>query len=164
MSKIKVADFYYGAVLSMLFNKHINPALVESDENRQIYDLTTNNGNCRLYIKYRADKQNNKTEDYYSWQFVFTKSETDELKVYIEKGFNLSMALVCGVEGLTDSEIAVLDMGQIEEILNLNKKSISISRKKNERAYRISLGGGRVAAMQIKTNRFEDIFENCSEV
>ena len=39
MSKIKVADFYYGAVLSMLFNSKVNPALVESDENRQIYDL-----------------------------------------------------------------------------------------------------------------------------
>ena len=35
MSKIKVADFYYGAVLSMLFNNHINPALVEGDDDRQ---------------------------------------------------------------------------------------------------------------------------------
>lgn len=34
MAKIKKADFYYGAVLSMIINKHINPALVESDENR----------------------------------------------------------------------------------------------------------------------------------
>ena len=164
MSKIKVADFYYGAVLSMLFNNHINPALVESDENRRIYDLTTNSGDCRLYIKYRADKQNNKTEDYNSWQFVFTKSEINELKDYIERGFNLSMELVCGVEGFTDSEIATLDKGQIEKILSRNKESISISRKKSERAYRISLGGGRTAAMKVKANRFEDIFINCSEV
>lgn len=161
MSKIKVADFYYGAVLSMLFNNHINPVIVESDENRQVYDLTTNSGDCRLYIKYRADKHNNKTEDYNSWQFVFNKSEIDELKDYIEKGLNLSMALVCGMSGLTDSEIAVLDKGQIEEILRLNKASISISRKKNERAYRIALGGGRNVAMRIKANRFEDIFTNC---
>lgn len=55
MSKIKVADFYYGAVLSMLFNSKVNPALVESDENRQLYDLTTNDGSWRLYIKYRAN-------------------------------------------------------------------------------------------------------------
>ena len=53
MSKIKVSDFYYGAVLSMLFNRHISPALVESDDDRQVYDLTTNKDNYRLYIKYR---------------------------------------------------------------------------------------------------------------
>lgn len=158
MSKIKVADFYYGAVLSMLFNKHINPALVESNDDRQVYDLTTNNGDCRLYIKYRTDKQNTKTSNYNSWQFIFTKSEVDELKEYISKRYNLSIALVCGLDGLRDSEIAVLDKGQIEEILSLNKLSITISRKKNERAYRIAIGGGRDLSIQVKTNRFDDIF------
>ncbi len=161
MSKIKVADFYYGAVLSMLFNRHVNPALVESDDNRQIYDLTTNNGSCRLYIKYRADRIRTKTEDYNSWQFGFSQSEIDELKNYMNSNINLSMALVCGVEGLSESEIAVLDKKEIDELLKLDKKSITISRKKNERAYRISLGGGRSAAMQVKANRFEDIFLNC---
>ena len=161
MSKIKVADFYYGAVLSMLFNRHVNPALVESDDNRQIYDLTTNNGSCRLYIKYRADRIRTKTEDYNSWQFGFSQSEIDELKNYMNSNINLSMALVCGVEGLSESEIAVLDKKEINELLKLDKKSITISRKKNERAYRISLGGGRSAAIQVKANRFEDIFLNC---
>ena len=160
MSKIKVADFYYGAVLSMLFNRHVNPALVESDDNRQIYDLTTNNGSCRLYIKYRADRIRTKTEDYNSWQFGFSQSEIDELKNYMNSNINLSMALVCGVEGLSESEIAVLDKKEIDELLKLDKKSITISRKKNERAYRISLGGGRSAAIQVKANRFEDIFLN----
>ena len=160
MSKIKVADFYYGAVLSMLFNRHVNPALVESDDNRQIYDLTTNNGSCRLYIKYRADRIRTKTEDYNSWQFGFSQSEIDELKNYMNSNINLSMALVCGVEGLSESEIAVLDKKEIDELLKLDKTSITISRKKNERAYRISLGGGRSAAIQVKANRFEDIFLN----
>lgn len=50
MSKIKVADFYYGAVLSMLFNSHINPALVEGDDDRQVYDLTTDTRACRLFM------------------------------------------------------------------------------------------------------------------
>ena len=161
MSKIKVADFYYGAVLSMLFNQHVNPALVESDENRQVYDLTTNSGFCRLYIKYRTDKIKGKTQNYNSWQFIFSQGEIDELKGYIESNFNLSMALVCGIEGLADSEIAVLDKNEIKELMRLGKTSITISRKKNERAYRISIGGGRNAAMQVKVNRFEDIFSNC---
>ncbi|MGI6534583.1 MAG: hypothetical protein ACOX23_08325 [Peptococcia bacterium] len=41
----------------------------------------------------------------------------------------------------------------------LNKTSITISRKKNEKAYRISVGGGRENAMQVKASRFEDIFK-----
>ena len=158
MSKIKVADFYYGAVLSMLFNSKVNPALVESDENRQIYDLTTNDGSCRLYIKYRANKIKNLTENYNSWQFVFAPTELDDIKKYIDNGFNLSLALVCGMEGLSDSEIAVLNKSEVEELLNLEKLSITISRKKNERAYRSSIGGGRNSAMKIKANQCEEIF------
>ena len=70
----------------------------------------------------------------------------------------LSLALVCGMEGLSDSEIAVLNKSEVEELLNLEKLSITISRKKNERAYRISIGGGRNSAMKIKANQFEEIF------
>ena len=42
MSILKEADFYYGAVLSTLINRGICPALVESGEDRQIYDFVTN--------------------------------------------------------------------------------------------------------------------------
>ncbi|WP_061213464.1 hypothetical protein [Syntrophomonas wolfei] len=72
--------------------------------------------------------------------------------------YNLLLALVCGVEGLSNSEIAVVDKDQIKQLNSLGKSSITISRKKNERAYRISVGGGRENAMQIKTNRFEELF------
>lgn len=34
MSKIKMADFYYGAVLSMLFHNGVMPALVENGDDR----------------------------------------------------------------------------------------------------------------------------------
>lgn len=52
--KFKEADFYYGAVLSLLFNNGIDPALVESSNSRQIYDFTTDNVDFRLFIKYRT--------------------------------------------------------------------------------------------------------------
>lgn len=158
MSKIKVADFYYGAVLSMLFNNNINPALVEGNDDRQVYDLTTDTGVCRLFIKYRANKQDTKTPDYNSWVFVVTDSDKKEMVDYLHSGYNLLLALVCGVTGISGSEIAVLDKYQIEELIGLGKNSITISRKKNERAYRISVGGGREKAMQIRNNRFEELF------
>lgn len=160
MSKIKVSDFYYGAVLSMLFNNHINPALVESDENRQVYDLTTDIGECMIYIKYRADKQNTKKQDYNSWQFILTDNDIVELKNYIQNNYSIYLILTCGVSSLSESEVAVLDKDQIEQVLNLDKSSISISRKKSERDFRLSVGGGRNSAMHIKSNRFEEIFSN----
>ncbi len=77
---------------------------------------------------------------------------------YINNGYNLVFALVCGVAGLSDSEIALLDKQQIIELRNLGKGSITISRKKNERAFRISVEGGRENAMQIRSSRFDELF------
>ncbi|MDU0331049.1 hypothetical protein RW092_12720 [Paenibacillus sp. 3LSP] len=157
MAKIKVADFYYGAVLSMLFNKHINPALLESNDDRQIYDLTTNKGDLRLFIKYRADRQKTKTPDYYSWLFTLTESDIQEIISYLDAGHNLVVALVCGVAGLSESEIALLNKDEIKQIIDLQKSSITISRRKNERAFRIAVGGGRDNSIQVKTNRFDEL-------
>lgn len=158
MSKINVADFYYGAVLSMLFNNNITPALVEGDDSRQVYDLTTDANECRLFIKYRADKQDTRTRDYNSWGFTLTDRDKIEIQDYIDSGYNLVLALVCGVAGLSDSEIALIDKDEVKELIDLGKSSITISRKKHERAYRISIGGSRENAMQVRANRFEELF------
>ncbi len=87
MSKIRIADFYYGAALSVLFNnsdKKISAALIESDNSRQLYCLTTDNNECRLFIKYRSDKIDTKAEDYYSWQFSLTDRDKSEIEDLIE--------------------------------------------------------------------------------
>ena len=161
MSKIKVADFYYGAALSMLFNNStskITAGLIESDDNRQLYNLTTDKNESRLFIKYRSAKINTKTEDYSSWLFGLTDKDKNEIKALIAEGHNLVMALVCGVAGFTDSELALIDKVQVEELIDLQKDSITISRRKGEHAYRISIGGGRENALQVKASRFEELF------
>ena len=43
MARLITADFYYGCVLSMLFNNGFVPTLVENSEERCIYNLLTNN-------------------------------------------------------------------------------------------------------------------------
>jgi hypothetical protein len=68
------------------------------------------------------------------------------------------LALVCGIAGLSDSEFALIDKEQVKKLINLDKDSITISRRKHERAYRISIGGGRNNAMQITANRFGELF------
>ena len=161
MSKIKVVDFYYGAALSVLFNnsvRRIFAALIESDDKRQLYSLTTDNNECRLFIKYRSVKIETKKEEYNSWQFTLTERDKNEIQANIDEGYNLVLALVCGVAGLFDSELAFLDKEQVKKIIDLGKDSITISRKKHEQAYRISIGGGRENAMLVASNRFEELF------
>lgn len=162
MSKIKVADFYYGAALSALFNdsnkKKITAALIESDNDRQLYNLTTDNNECRLFIKYRSTKIETKKEEYNSWLFKLTESDKKEICNIINEGHNLVLVLVCGVDGFSESELVLLDKEQIKKIIEIGKNSITISRKKHERAYRISVGGGREKAMRVAFNRFEELF------
>ncbi|MGI6668608.1 MAG: hypothetical protein ACOX4M_04060 [Acetivibrionales bacterium] len=99
-----------------------------------------------------------KKEEYNSWQFTLTERDKNEIQDHIDKGHNLVLALVCGAEGLFDSELAFLDKEQIKKLTDLGKDSITISRKKNERAYRISIGGGRDNAMLVAFNRFDELF------
>ncbi|WP_425059019.1 hypothetical protein SCACP_36680 [Sporomusa carbonis] len=153
MANFNVADFYYGAVLSKLFNNNILPALVEGDDDRQIYKLTTNDGEYRLFIKYRAKSRPGVHGQYRSWQFTFTSEDIDEIFGYISDGHNLLMALVCGEEGFNGSELAVLDRDDITQCLGGGKTSLTISRAKGEKAFRISMGGGRKNAIKIPSNR-----------
>ncbi|WMJ78466.1 MULTISPECIES: hypothetical protein [unclassified Sedimentibacter] len=157
MSKLKEADFYYGSVLSTLFTNHITPVLIENDKDRQVYDYSTDKGDFRAYIKYRTSKKNLKSDNYFSWDFVLT-NDIDEIKKYIDDNYNIVLFLVCGSKNLKESELAILNKDEIKLILSLNKQSITISRKKGEKAFRISIGGGRDKAMPIKSSRkLEDV-------
>lgn len=157
MSKIKVADFYYGAVLSMLFSHGIKPALVENSTDRQVYDIVTNNSEFRLFVKYRANKTNTKKEGYNSWVFTITEDKV-ELKSYLDNGKNLIVALVCGEENLGESQLAVLDAEQIKQILDSGKTTINVTINKGERSFRIPMERSREDGIKVKCNRFEELF------
>jgi len=103
----------------MLFHNNIKPALVEGNDDRQVYDLTTNNTEFRLFIKYRTDKQNIITKDYNSWVFILSENDRKEILYYLDSGYNLIIALACGVKGLIDSELAMLDKHEIKQIIDL---------------------------------------------
>ena len=153
MSKLKEADFYYGAVLSTLLNNKITPVLIESGNDRQIYDFTTDSKDFRLIVKYRSYEIKTKKKDYCSWQFNLSDDIAD-LKQGMKSDKKLSLGLVCGKIKLNKSEYAVLHKDEIKEILDSGKESITISRKKGEKAFRISMGGGRQKSMKIESNRY----------
>ncbi len=153
MAHLKEADFYYGSILSHLFNKRICPMLIEGGDDRQIYQFTTNDTEFKLFTKYRSISISSKKEDYNSWQFVFSTDDIIELNQMLSDDHELSLGLVCGTKALNKSEIAFIHKDEIKEILSSGKTTITISRKKGEKAFRVSRGGGRENAMQIPSNR-----------
>ncbi len=153
MSKLKEADFYYGAILSHCFHNGFKPMMVEGGDSRQVYDCTTDGGDFRLFTKYRSVPIASKTKGYNSWQFVFSKSDVAELQEYLKMDCYLSVGLLCGNTPFKESEIAFLHKEEILAILHEGKESITISRKIGEKKFRIAMGGGRDNAMQIETNR-----------
>lgn len=153
MSILKEADFYYGAVLSTLINRGICPALVESGKDRQIYDFVTNKKEFRLFVKYRSRAINTKTPEYSSWQFHFSDDDKRELTLFMSDEKHLSVGLVCGEDQLNKSQYAVLHREEVIRLFDEQKDSFTISRKTGEKAFRISIGGGRENALQIPSNR-----------
>ncbi len=153
MSKLKEADFYYGAVLSTLFNNGISPMLIEGGNDRQVYDFTTDCKNFRLFVKYRSSGREGAKNGYMSWQFTFSDQDIKELKQYIVDDRHLSLGLVCGDETLNKSQYAVLHKEEIIKVLEAEKESLTLSRMKGERAFRLSLGGGRDSSERIPSNR-----------
>lgn len=76
----------------------------------------------------------------------------------LDEGKNLILALVCGTDDLGESEFAILDSNDISWLMFNNKSTITISRKKSEKAFRIANGGSREGAYPIKCNRYEELF------
>ena len=151
MTGVREADFYYGAVLSALFNKGYAPSLIENESDRQVYDVTTNDGNYRIFMKYRSRAREGEN-NYKSWQFLFD-DDWRSIERDIQEGLNLHIILLCGCQELNKSEIAVLTGDEMLKIFDMKKYSITIGRKKHEHNFRISVGGGRDNAMRISTNR-----------
>lgn len=158
MSKIKLSDFYYGAVLSMLLSHGVKPALVENGEDRQVYDISTNKNDFRLFVKYRSKSIETKKTGYSSWVFTIAEDKA-ELKSFLDSKLNLIVALVCGEQNLCDSQLAVLDADQIKRILDIDKTTINITIKKGERYFRIPIERNREDGIKVKCNRFEELFE-----
>ncbi|MDI3476619.1 MAG: hypothetical protein PWQ59_144 [Thermoanaerobacterium sp.] len=104
-------------------------------------------------LNYRAQGRIGKNGDYYSWQFVFTNEDIARIFEYLDGKQNLIIALVCGKEKLDESEFAVLNSEEIKQCIGKGRTSCTISRAKGEKAFRISIGGGRDNSIRIPSNR-----------
>lgn len=110
MCKLNAGDFYYGSFVSALLNAPGGkPSLFDESGSRRIYRLETDkNGECFFFAKYVHERKN-KNEKYSHWIFNFTNGEVEKLQeLYLQKN-NVKLVLICVKEGLTDSELAVVN-------------------------------------------------------
>lgn len=115
---LKKADFFYGAFLSKLVNSGFAPAIIENGDSRRIYKLATNYGDYKVYTKY-ASKQANKGEDKL-WNFTLTPEELNN--IYQDESINM-FAFICGVEGMANSEVAILNRDQFRQCIGIGYKT-----------------------------------------
>jgi len=149
MAQVKLLDSYYGMALSWLFRNKIEPALISAGEQKQIYQFTTNTSkkDFVLYLMYRTQKPNVK-DDYSSWSFGDIRENITELENYSGAGKNPVLALICVKDDLKDSEIGFLFQKDLQKIKE--KSSVTLSRRKGEKYFRLWMGGKRDDSLPIK--------------
>ncbi|WP_139492168.1 hypothetical protein [Brevibacillus dissolubilis] len=122
MGALRKADYYYGALLSVLINSGLVPALFEKDnEKRQIYKITTNKDNYIIYSKYHTSPTGTKN---FSWAFTFTEAEIEEIKELKKHSGKVVFALICSQKQLNDynQEIAIVSWDEFIQCVQINKQ------------------------------------------
>lgn len=111
------ADFYYGAFLSVLINNGINPAIVENGPKRNIYAITTDKGDYKIYTKYVVNKNQKDT----LWNIIFSTGEIQEINELIDKD-NIIFVFICAFKKVknNNTEIALLSVDDVRKCIDLS--------------------------------------------
>lgn len=127
MTTICKADYYYGALLSALVNGGLAPALFEKEnDNRQIYEVSTNKASYIIYTKYHTTPSGSKD---FTWSFSFSDNEIEEItKIHQEnnKEKEFIFAFICGQKQLSDYKqiIAIVYWDEFLECVDIEKEQI----------------------------------------
>ena len=121
MGAFKKADFYYGALFSLLINKGLCPALIEKEveNSRRRFQITTDNDSYEFYCKYTSNPTGSTNP---TWAFSFTENERKELTVLLQSNKNVIFALVCTQIDLTSNlqELALVDKLDFTKCVDFN--------------------------------------------
>lgn len=120
--ELKKADLYYGSLLSLLVNNGLTPAILEQGEKRNIYKVSTNKGDYKIFSKYRVlSKENSES---LNWQFSFSEAEIEEIRKLEEEKEKLILGFVCinDFQERFKSELALLYPGELKECLYIDEE------------------------------------------
>lgn len=157
MRSLKQEHFYYGAILTSILEYNPDASLVmlrPHNDTRKIYHIMTNSSQeCVIFFKHAFEK----TSGSQSWLYQFSESDKEFLKQCHEKRIPTFIYLLCGVENLRNSEIAVLRYDEFAEVIH--KKTFTISLKKNFPKFYLHRTKSPKDDLQIPRNRIERSFD-----
>ena len=107
---IRKIDYYVGALLSYLINKHerIDPSLFDSSEDSKIVRFDTDNGKFNLFVK-SCGKAVHQKDGCARWVISITSAEYKRFtESFCLDGYKNLFVVVCSSGTLTQTEIAVL--------------------------------------------------------
>lgn len=150
---LRKGDFYCGAFLSILLNNNDNnivPVLFDESDNsnRRIYDICTNRGDYRVYIKYSENpSSNSRNKNSNLWTFTFTERQLDEVESIVTqcKDKKILFVFICALPKLKDSKFAVIKSDEVLKCIDLNR----VDKYKNNQNIKIKL---------IKKHRKFDVY------
>lgn len=159
MAKLKKEHFCYGAVLSaiMEYNPDSSFVLLQSqNKSRKIFKIQTNTSKeCVIFFKYNFKKEKESNQ---GWSFKFSDNDKELLKSYYDKKIPVFIYLVCGVNKLLNSEVAVLRYEEFNEVST--KTGITINKKKSGHNFFLYRGKSLQNAILIPTTRIEKSFDD----
>lgn len=166
MKSIKKEHFCYGAILTSIieYNPDASPVLLQqSNDSRKIYKIQTNTSKeCLIFFKYAFEK----TEGSHSWVFSFSEEDKEFLLQCHKEKIPTFIYLLCAMNGLKNSEIAVLRYDEFSEVAH--KKNFTIGTKKNYSKFYLHRTKSPKDDLEIPRNRiekkFDDLINNIVEV
>lgn len=157
MKSLKQEHFYYGAILTaiMEYNPDTSLVLIQPENNtRKIYRIETNTfKECVIFFKHAFEKAKGSQ----SWLFQFSDAD----KLFLEDCYNKKIPtfiyLLCGVENLKNSEIAILRYDEFKEVAH--KNNFTIGTKKNAQKFYLHRTKSPKDDIEIPRSRIEKTFD-----
>lgn len=158
MKSLKQEHFYYGAILTaiMEFNPDTSLVLLQpQNETRKIYRIQTNQSQeCIIFFKHAFEKKAGSQ----SWQFTFSDEDKTFLREYHQNKIPVFIYLLCAVDNLISSEIAVLRYEEFNEVSS--KKNFTINKTKRGRKFYLHRSKSSKDAISFSRSRIEKSFDD----
>lgn len=157
MKSLKQEHFYYGAILTAIMEYNPDTSLVllqPQNDSRKVYHIMTNSSQeCVIFFKHAFEKK----EGSQSWVYKFSEIDKTFLKECHNKKIPTFIYLLCAVDNLKNSEIAVLKYDEFNEVAHKNNFTISL--KKNFPKFYLHRSKSPKDDLVIPRNRIEKDFD-----
>ena len=156
MKSLKQEHFYYGAILTAIMEYNPDTSIVllqPKNDTRKIYKIQTNQcQECIIFFKHAFEKENGSQ----SWLYQFSDNDKKFLEECYQRKTPVFIYLLCAVDNLKNSEIAVLRYEEFNEVSS--KSNFTISKEKRSRNFYLHRSKSPKDAILISRSRIQKSF------